>query len=45
MPRALIELMHTLYERWRFATPTDFATLAVIIVAVGWLAARPSVEG
>ena len=40
MPRALIDLMHTLYQRWIFATPADFFTLGVAIVAVGWLVAR-----
>jgi hypothetical protein len=44
MPRALIDLMHQLYERWRFATPSDFFTLGVVIIAVGWLATRRSVE-
>ena len=45
MPRALIDVMYTLYERWRFATPSDFFTIGIVIVAVGWLAARPSVQG
>ena len=44
MPRALIDLMYSLYERWRFATPTDFFTLAIVIIAVGWLVTRRSVE-
>lgn len=44
MPRALIDFMHVLYERWRYATPSDFFILGVVIVAVGWLASRFSVE-
>ncbi|QDT55975.1 hypothetical protein Pan44_40240 [Caulifigura coniformis] len=44
MPSALIDLMHALYERWRDATPTDFLTLGVAIIAIGWLAARLSAE-
>jgi len=44
MSTALIDLMHSLYERWRFATPSDFLILGVGIVAIGWLATRLSVE-
>jgi hypothetical protein len=45
MPRALVDVMFALYERWRFATPSDFFTIGIAIVAVGWLVARPSVQG
>ena len=45
MPRALIDIMHLLYDRWRFATPSDFLTLGVVIIAIGWLTTRYSVEG
>jgi hypothetical protein len=44
MPRALIEVMHLLYDRWRFATPTDFFTLCVVIIAVGWIFTRPILQ-
>lgn len=44
MPRALIEVMYLLYDRWRFATPTDFFTLCVVIIAVGWLFTRPILQ-
>jgi hypothetical protein len=40
MPRALTDLMCSIYERWTIATPTDFFTLGIVIVAVGWLIAR-----
>ena len=44
MPRALIDVMYLLYERWRFATPSDFFTLGVVIIAVGWLFTRPILQ-
>ncbi|HVJ88078.1 MAG TPA: hypothetical protein VM452_20610 [Caulifigura sp.] len=40
MPRALIDLMHRLYDHWRFASPGDFFVLGVAIVAAGWLLTR-----
>jgi hypothetical protein len=44
MPRALIDLMHLLYTRWLYATPSDFLTLGVVIIAVGWLFTRPILQ-
>jgi hypothetical protein len=42
MPCALVEFMHLVYARWRFATTADAVTLVVVIAAAGWLAARLS---
>ncbi len=40
MPRALIDLMHALHDRWRDAATSDFLLLGIAIAVGGWLVAR-----